>query len=97
MRPRISRVDGQAANFIIAAVPGHEKESVMRPTVSVCRKGDDLYLTLEGDFNHISSQQLLQALKKLVATSLKCFADDCPSAFTFKTYGKVDRKKTAAA
>jgi hypothetical protein len=67
----------------------------MQPNISVCRKGDDLYLTLEGDFNHISSQQLLQALKKLVGTSLKCFAADSPVAFSFKTHGKVDRKKTA--
>lgn len=66
----------------------------MEPTISVCRKGDDLYLTLEGDFNHISSQQLLQALRKLVGTSLKCFAADSPAAFSFKTHGKVDRKKT---
>jgi len=48
---------------------------------------------LGGDFNHISSQQLLQALRKLVGTSLKCFADDSPVAFTFKTHGKVDFKK----
>ena len=66
----------------------------MKPTISVCRKGDDLYLTLEGDFNHISSQQLLLALRKLVGTSLKCFAADSPVAFSFKTHGKVDLKKT---
>ena len=66
----------------------------MQPTVSVCRKGEDLYLTLEGDFNHISSQQLLQALRKLVGTSLKCFAADSPVGFSFKTHGKVDHKKT---
>jgi hypothetical protein len=84
-------------NYIITAVPRHEKESVMRPTVSVCRKGDDLYLTLEGDFTHISSQQLLQALNKLVQTSLKCFAADSPVAFTFRTHGKVDHKKTGYA
>jgi hypothetical protein len=65
----------------------------MGPTVSVCRKGDDLYLTLEGDFNHYSSPQLLQALRKLVLTSLKCFAADSPVTFTFKTRGKVDLKK----
>jgi hypothetical protein len=65
----------------------------MVPTVSVCRKGDNLYLTLEGDFNHISSQQLMQTLRKLVGTSLKCFTDDSPVAFTFKTHGKVDFKK----
>ena len=81
-------------SYIITAVPGHEKESVMQPTVSVCRKGDNLYLTLEGDFNHISSQQLLQALRKLVGTSLKCFDADSPVAFSFKTHGKVDHKKT---
>lgn len=69
----------------------------MGPTVSVCRKGADLYLTLEGDFNQISSQQLLQALRKLVITSLKCFAADSPAAFTFKTHGKVDPTKTGQA
>jgi hypothetical protein len=84
-------------NYIVTAAPGHGKESVMEPTVSVCRKGEDLYLTLEGDFNHISSQQLLQALRKLVGTSLKCFAADSPVAFTFKTHGKVDLKKTGYA
>jgi hypothetical protein len=79
------------------AAADQKKESIMGPTVSVCRKGKDLYLTLEGDFNHISSQQLLQALRKLVATSLKCFAADSPAAFTFKTHGKVDLKKTGYA
>ena len=69
----------------------------MKPTISVCRKGDDLYLTLEGDFNHISSQQLLLALRKLVGTSLKCFDADSPVAFSFKTHGKVDLKKTGYA
>lgn len=65
----------------------------MRSTVSVCRKGNDLYLTLEGSFNHVSSQQLFQSLRKLVLTSLKCFAADSPVAFSFKTHGKVDIKK----
>ena len=65
----------------------------MEPTISVCRKGENLYLTLEGDFNHLSSQQLLHALKKLVGTSLKCFAADSPAAFSFRTHGKVDPKK----
>ena len=84
-------------SYIITAIPELEKESVMKPTVSVCRKGDNLYLTLEGDFNHISSQELLQALRKLVGTSLKCFAADSPVAFSFKTHGKVDHKKTGYA
>jgi len=65
----------------------------MRPTVSVCRKGDNLYLTLAGEFNQISSQQLFQALRKLVMTSQRCFSADFPVAFIFKTHGKVDLKK----
>jgi hypothetical protein len=75
------------------APAGDDKEDVMGPTVSVCRKGDDLYLTLEGDFNHTSSQQLLQALRKLMMTSLKCVAPDSPVGFSFKTHSKVDCKK----
>jgi hypothetical protein len=69
----------------------------MEPTVSVCRKGEDLYLTLEGNFNHVSSQELLQALRKLVGTSLKCFAVDSPVAFTFRTHGKVASTKMECA
>jgi hypothetical protein len=72
----------------------HNKEGIMGPTVSVCRKGDDLYLTLEGAFNHTSSQQLLQSLRKLMMTTLKCVPPDSPVAFTFKTHSKVDCPKT---
>jgi hypothetical protein len=79
------------------AAPEHQKESVMEPTVSVHRKGDDLSLILQGNFQEMSSQELLQALRKLVSMSLKCFAADCPAVFTFKTYGKVDLKKAALA
>jgi hypothetical protein len=67
----------------------------MRPKVSIYRKGNDLYLTLEGDYDHISSQELFQALRKMVVTSLKCFSADSPVAFTFKTHGKVESGKTA--
>jgi hypothetical protein len=83
-------------DYIITVLPGHEKESVMRPTVSVCRKGNDLYLTLEGDYSDISSQELLQALRKLVVTSLKCFATDSPVVFSFKTHGKVNTAQKLA-
>jgi hypothetical protein len=80
-------------NFTINAAPGPGKEGIMKPTVSVCRKGENLYLTLEGDFNQFSFQQLMQVLRKLVGTSMKCFAADSPVAFTFRTQGKVNFKK----
>jgi hypothetical protein len=67
----------------------------MGPTISVYRKGDDVYLTLVGDFDNTSSQQILHTLRKLVLTSLKCAAPDSPVAFTFKTHGKVNFKKAS--
>jgi hypothetical protein len=65
----------------------------MTPKVSMCRRGDNFYLTVEGDFNRISSQQLFQVLRKLVRTSLKCYTADSPVVFTFRTHGKVNQKK----
>jgi hypothetical protein len=62
----------------------------MGPSISVCRKGDEVYLTLEGDFTSGSSLEMLQALKRLVVTSLKCAAPDSPVAYTFKTRGRVN-------
>jgi hypothetical protein len=79
--------------LIINAAQWHAKESVMEPTVSVCRKGDNLYLTLNGDFNQISSHQLFQLLRNMAMTSMKCSVADSPVAVTFKTHGRVDYKK----
>lgn len=76
---------------------GDNKESIMGSTISVCRKGDDLFLTLEGNFNNHSCQEMIDALRKVVMTSLKCSPTDTQVKFTFKTHGKVDFKKTAQA
>lgn len=70
-----------------------EKERVMEPTISVYRKGDDLYITLEGVLNGNSSQQIFQILRNMVMTSLKCSPPKSQVAFTFRTCGKVDLKK----
>jgi len=78
----------------INALAGHDKEGVMGPTISVCRKGDEVYLTLEGDFHNSSSQLMLQALRKLMTTMLKCTAPESPVAYSFKTRCKVNLKNT---
>ena len=46
----------------------------MGSTISVNRKGADLFFTLEGNFNDNSCQELVDALKNLVMTLLKCTA-----------------------
>jgi hypothetical protein len=67
----------------------------MEPTISVCRKGDEVYLTLEGNFYDASSQLMLQAMRRMVMTMLKCTAPESPVAYTFKTHGKVNLKKAS--
>ncbi len=79
------------------ATRGHLNEHIMEPTISVCRKGNDLYFTLQGDLNQLSSGQLFHMLTKLLMTSLKCYTFEFPVAFTFKTHGKVFYEKTGNA
>jgi hypothetical protein len=67
----------------------------MGSTISVNRKGNDLFLTLEGDFNDSSCHELIGALKKVVTTLLKCSAPTSQVAYTFRTRSKVNLKKTA--
>lgn len=65
----------------------------MGPMISVCRKGDNVYLTLEGSFNNNSFQQMFQALKNMVMSSLEFAPPESKVAFTFKTHGKVNLEK----
>lgn len=65
----------------------------MGPMISVCRKGDSVYLTLEGSFNTDSFHQMLQALKRMVMSTLEFSPPDSKVAFTFKTHGKVNLEK----
>lgn len=72
-----------------------DKEGIMGSTISVNRKGNDLFLTLEGNFNDHSFQELIDALRKVVMTLLKCSAPAAQVAYTFKARSKVDLKETA--
>ncbi len=43
----------------------------MEPKISVCRKGDNVYLKLMGNVGMQTSSELLHAVKKMVLASLK--------------------------
>jgi hypothetical protein len=73
---------------------GNDKESIMGSTISVNRKGADLFFTLEGNFNDNSCQELVDSLTNAVMTLLKCTAPASQVAYTFKTRSKVDIKET---
>lgn len=62
----------------------------MKPEITVCRKGDNVYLKLMGNFNLTSSSQLLHALKKVVMATLEYSTPDSEVSFTFSTHGKVN-------
>jgi hypothetical protein len=65
----------------------------MAPRISVCRKGDDIFLTIEGGFTDESFQELLLAVRQLLMTSLKCATPGSQVTFSLKTRGKVDLEK----
>jgi len=67
----------------------------MTPRISVCRKSEDIFLTIEGDFNHESFQEMLSAVRQLLMMSLKCAAPGSQLTYSFKTCGKVDLNKMA--
>jgi hypothetical protein len=61
----------------------------MRPKISVCRKGESVYLNFSGNFDGSSCEQLLRALKKMVQSSLEFSQPDSEICFTFKTHARV--------
>jgi len=65
----------------------------MAPRISVCRKGEDIFLTIEGGFTDESFQELLLVVRQLLMTSLKCATPGSQVTFSLKTRGKVDLEK----
>lgn len=67
----------------------------MAPRIAVCRKGDDIFLTVEGDYTCESFRELLSVVRQLLMTSLKCAAPGSQVTYSIKTRGKVDLEKIA--
>jgi hypothetical protein len=67
----------------------------MAPRISVRRKGDNIFLTIEGAFNCDSFQELLSVVRQLLMTSLKCATPGSQLTYCLKTRGEVDFDKLA--
>jgi hypothetical protein len=65
----------------------------MQAQISICRKRENLYLKLQGNFNETSSGEILHALQKLLVSSLQISSPDAQVLFTFQTRAKVDLGK----
>jgi hypothetical protein len=61
----------------------------MEPQISICRKRENLYLKLKGNFNQASCEEILHTVKKLLITSLQISSPDTQVFFTFQTHAKV--------
>ena len=65
----------------------------MGPRVSVCRKGENIFLTIEGETNGESLEELFAVVRQLLLTSLKCIAPGASVTYSLKTRGTVDLEK----
>ena len=61
----------------------------MEPKVSVCRKGESIYLTVMGQIDDHSSYELLAVVRQLLQTSLKCAAPGSQVTYWLKTRSSV--------
>ncbi len=71
------------------------KERIMGPKVSVHRKSDDIFLSIEGEFDRESSQELLSIIRQVLLTSLKCTAPGSKLTYSLKIRGKINPEKIA--
>jgi hypothetical protein len=67
----------------------------MAPRISVRRKGDNIFLTIEGCCNCDSLKELLSVVRQLLMKSLKFIPPGSQITYCFKTSGKVDCEKLA--
>jgi hypothetical protein len=62
----------------------------MEPKISVCRKGDNVYLKLMGSVGMQTSSDLLHAVKKMVLASLKYSTPGSKVFCSFKARATVN-------
>jgi len=67
----------------------------MAPKISVCRRSDDILLTIEGGCDSESFQEVLSVVRQLLVRLLRCAAPGSPLTYSFKTRGKIDLEKMA--
>lgn len=65
----------------------------MAPRISICRKGDNSFLAIEGDYSCESFEELFSVVRQLLTTSLKCVVPGSQVTYSIKTRCKVDLKK----
>ena len=55
----------------------------MQPRISICRKRENLYLKLRGNFNRSDWEEVLGAVQRLVDVSLQSSSPNTQVFFTF--------------
>ena len=82
-------------SFRVGALPGvREKgEAAVSPKISICRKGDNIYLKLMGNFNPATAHQILHAVEKVLTASLKFASPGSKVFYTFRAHSRVSLGK----
>jgi len=58
--------------------------------ISICRRREDLYLKLKGNFNQSDSEEILGAVRRLVGVSLQSSSPNTQVFFTFQIHAKIE-------
>jgi hypothetical protein len=61
----------------------------VQPRISICRKRENLYLKLRGNFNRSDSEEVLGAVQRLVDVSLQSSSPNTQVFFIFQTHAKI--------
>ncbi len=62
----------------------------MEARISICRRRENLYLKLKGNFNRRDSEEILGAVRRLVGISLQGSSPNIQVFFTFQIDAKIE-------
>ncbi len=62
----------------------------MEARISICRRRENLYLKLKGNFNRSDSEEILRAVRRLVGISLQSSSPNTQVFFTFQTLARIE-------
>ncbi|MGP8051073.1 MAG: hypothetical protein ACLPYB_10730 [Desulfobaccales bacterium] len=65
----------------------------MQPQISICRRRENIYLKLRGNFNRSDSEEVLRAVQRLVNISLQISSPETRVFFTFQIHATIDGPK----
>ncbi len=68
----------------------------MEARISICRRRENFFLKLKGNFNRRDSEEILEAMRRLVGVSLKSSSNNTQVFFTLQIHAQIAAPKKIA-